>query len=346
MSDSASISPHNISSLWYTRCPVPTATGIALDKGWLRESLLNKGIQLHSLRDAPEENVRSAHFNHNLHGLFREGGNIPAIWARSRGQDTVVVGLTWVDEAQFILVRPESQITSAADLASKTLALPLRPDDTIDFARAMALHGYVSVLASQGLSLNDVTIREFKAGPTRFTQGHNDTKPWRDVIADALLADRVDAIYAKGAQAVALQREHGLRIIADINAFTDQKFKINNGTPRPVTVDRLFAQTRPDLVAHYLAVLQRAAVWAKTHEEQVFEIVGRETNTTAADAFAAYGPALPQSLEIRLEPEWINALEIQKNFLLHHGFINTDFDIHEWIDPRPLREASSLSIAA
>ncbi|MBO1325574.1 ABC transporter substrate-binding protein [Acetobacter sp. TBRC 12305] len=346
MSDRLSPSSPAVSSIWYTRCPVPTATGIALEKGWLAASFREQGIELRSLRDSPEEHVRSAHFNHHLFGLFREGGNIPAIWARARGQDTVVVGLTWVDEAQFILVRPESPIFSVADLAGKSLALPTRPDDTIDFARAMALHGYVSVLASEGLTLDDVTIREIKAGPTRFAQSGGDTRPWRDVIADALLSGQADAIYTKGAQAVALQREHGLRIIADINAFTDKTLKINNGTPRPVTVDRLFARTRPDLVARYLAVLQRAALWAKTHEQQVFEIVGRETSTTASAAQAAYGAGLPHSLEIRLNPEWINALEIQKNFLLQHGFLKADFDIHSWIDARPLQEAATLALSA
>ena len=81
--ESPLVQPAPVSELWYTRCPVPTASGIALELGWLAHEFDRLGIRLSSLRDSDAADVRLAHFSHSLPGLFREGGNIPAIWARA-----------------------------------------------------------------------------------------------------------------------------------------------------------------------------------------------------------------------------------------------------------------------
>ena len=45
----ASAAP-NISELWYTRCPVPTASSIAISQGWLDAEFASDGIAVSSLR--------------------------------------------------------------------------------------------------------------------------------------------------------------------------------------------------------------------------------------------------------------------------------------------------------
>jgi hypothetical protein len=35
-------------------------------------------------------------------------------------------------------------------------------------------------------------------------------------------------------------------------------------------------------------------------------------------------------------------LEIRKNFMLEHGFIQNDFSVNDWIKPEPLAEAKRL----
>lgn len=72
-------------TLWFTRCPVPTATGVAADRGWLAREFAPDGIAVRSLQDADPGADRATHFTHALPGLFREGGNVPALWARARG---------------------------------------------------------------------------------------------------------------------------------------------------------------------------------------------------------------------------------------------------------------------
>src|SRR5689334_6097339 len=47
----------SVNELWYTRCPVPTASGIALDLGLLRDEFATSGIVLRSIRDSEDPRV-------------------------------------------------------------------------------------------------------------------------------------------------------------------------------------------------------------------------------------------------------------------------------------------------
>src|SRR5262245_37765772 len=96
-----------LDTLWSTRCPAPTARGLAHRLGWLGETTAAAGIGLGVLQDAGPE-LAQRHFDHQLLGLIREGGNVPALAARSAGSPTRLIGLTWIDEAQAILVAPDS----------------------------------------------------------------------------------------------------------------------------------------------------------------------------------------------------------------------------------------------
>ena len=90
--------------VWFTRCPVPTASGIAHALGWLAEEFGKDGLHVSALQDAPRSFNRH-HYDHELPGLFREGGNIPALAAKANGSPSRLIGLTWIDEWQAILVR-------------------------------------------------------------------------------------------------------------------------------------------------------------------------------------------------------------------------------------------------
>jgi len=39
-----------------------------------------------------DRETRESHFTHTLANSFRQGGNAPAIYARSEGRDTVLIG--------------------------------------------------------------------------------------------------------------------------------------------------------------------------------------------------------------------------------------------------------------
>src|SRR3954463_4884301 len=134
-----------ISEIWYTRCPVPTPVGLAAQLGLLDETFRKEGIELKSIIDSPNRDIRQSHFNHTLAWSFRHGGNVPPIRARSEGKKTRLVGITWTDEFQAIITLPSTGIRTIADLKGRRFGVERRPDGiVVDFQRAIALKGLVS----------------------------------------------------------------------------------------------------------------------------------------------------------------------------------------------------------
>jgi len=110
--------------LWYSRCGGATASTVAIQRQFLQQEFEQGGLRVGSIRDSADRNIRDSHYNHHLKAMFREGGNIPPIWARASGQDTAVLGITWIDEFQAILVRQGSGIRTIADLKGKRRGFP------------------------------------------------------------------------------------------------------------------------------------------------------------------------------------------------------------------------------
>ena len=146
-----------VDTLWYMRCPVPTPTAIAAQLGWFEEEFRADGFKVRPLRESILPEAPSSHFEHNLAHALRQGGSAPAIWARSRGQDTRVVALTWTDEYQAIIALPSSGVRSVKDLNGRRLGLPKRAV-AIDHARGSALRGFEVALATEGLTITDVEL--------------------------------------------------------------------------------------------------------------------------------------------------------------------------------------------
>ncbi len=144
--------------LWYTRCPVPTPLGLASQLGWFLDEFRPDGIGIFTLQEADEASLRESHYDHHLTNSFRQGGNVPAIWARSRsldGESTKVIGLNWVDEYQGIITLPGTGIRSVKDLKDRRLALPRHQNIVIDHGRAGALRGFLAALETHGLTHKD-----------------------------------------------------------------------------------------------------------------------------------------------------------------------------------------------
>ncbi|MFB7223311.1 ABC transporter substrate-binding protein [Streptomyces sp. NPDC056227] len=322
--------PH---TLWFTRCPVPTATGIAADRQWLADEFTPDGITVRSLQDAAPDADRAAHFTHALPGLFREGGNVPALWARSRGERTRLIGLTWIEERQTVLVAPGSGIRGADALRGLRLAVP-RHSIAIDFWRAMALRGFEGALASAGHTLDDATLVDVPAD-------EHDGQ-WAAELA-ALRRGDVDAVYVKGALAVEAARRAGAEVAVELDELPDRRFRINNGTPRPITVHQQLLDDHSDLVDRFFAVLLRAADWATGQPDEVARILGAETGAGAAGVAGAYRPGTHLTLHPDLSDQRLALLAEQEAGLRAHGFLPEPVDVAAWADPEPLRRAAALA---
>ncbi|MEJ1958148.1 MAG: ABC transporter substrate-binding protein [Nitrosomonadales bacterium] len=83
--------------------------------------------------------------------------------AKGIGQDTVVVGITWLDEYQGVITKAGSGIKTVADLKGKRLAIPDHKGAVIDFQRGAAQHGFVTALAQAGLTPADATFVDIVA---------------------------------------------------------------------------------------------------------------------------------------------------------------------------------------
>ncbi|MFE3953542.1 ABC transporter substrate-binding protein [Nocardia sp. NPDC059091] len=333
-------------TLWYTRCPVPTASGLAHSLGWLGATAERNGLAFGVLQDAaPELAIR--HFDHDLPGLIREGGNVPALAARAQGSPTRLIGLTWIDEAQAIVVGPDSPVTSAAELAGLRVGIPAWARDRArSFPRAMALHGFASALRLGGLTLADVRVIELgvESNPQVRTEIQQRDRSLTWGVAE-LLDGTVDAIYVKGARAQEVARQHGLRVAVDLDVTESKRLRVNNGTPRPLTVHQHLLDTRPDVVIGFLTQTLRAADWATTHRDDAAEVLQRETLSGPEGVTAAYGTDFNIGLHPSLSGERLELLAVQQQFLYTHGFLAADFDLGSWIAPEPLEQARALVAA-
>ncbi len=330
----------SVDTLWYTRCPVPTASGIAHLLGWLTDEFAGHGIDLSILQDAPPEIARR-HFDHRLPGLIREGGNVPALVARSEGAPTRLIGLTWIEEGQSILTLPSSGIRSAEDLVGARVAVPAWAATKAEsFPRAMALHGLDGALRSVGRSLRDVRQVEV-AG--RVARGTWTTSTWPGV--DELESGEVDAIYVKGGRSVEDAARIGAVAAVRLDDL-DPQFRVNNGTPRPITVHASLLEEHPELVDAFLRRTLEAADWARDHPREARELIARETGSGEDGIRRAYGDALHVSLEPTLSEERLALLRRQHDFLRQHGFLDASIHLDAWADPRPLRRAREQRGAA
>ena len=334
--------------IWFTRCGGATASTIAIQQNFLHDEFADGSAVLRSLKDSKDPALRESHFDHSNLAMLREGGNIPPVWARSRGADTVVLAISWVDEFQSIVVRADSTIRSLAELRGKRLAVPLYADTSIDFQRGANLHGLANGLAIAGLGPADVTFVDVPVARgigSGSSSGSGSGSGSAEL--EALFDGRVDAVFLRQSSGLRLFNQHAerLRELVRLTEQPDPLHRINNGTPRPLTVHRRFLAEHRDLVVRYLAALIRAADWAEANPGEALDALTREDGRSDRRTIAATFPRYATSLHPKLTEGHIAGLSAQKDFLRDWGFLEADFDVRAWIDHGPLAEASALVAA-
>jgi len=335
--------PERLDRIWFTRCPVPAASGVAWALGWLTEDFAQDGIDVAWMREDALHLVQPGAGGQGRM-LFREGGNIPALAARALGAPTRVIGLTWIDERQAIMVRPGSQIFEPADLKGLRVALPgYSATRGRSILRGMSLHGVKNALAIAGLGLGDVTFVDVPAPPVDFAAPETLARMWSGLewVADG----RLDAVYVKGAAAAEAAAGLGLVVGVDLDVYPSRMTRINNGTPRPITVHEYMIEEHFDLVVRFLDQTLRAADWAATNLPALRRILAQETLAGPAGVMSAYRNDFHRSLHPDTSADRVGMLRSQADFLHLHGFLESAVDVDSWIDPRPLDAALALRAA-
>jgi ABC-type nitrate/sulfonate/bicarbonate transport system substrate-binding protein len=347
-----------LDTLWYTRCPVPTGLGIALQQGWLEQAFAEQGTSLSSLLESNDFAKRESHFSHTVQNSVRHGGNIPAISAKARGRDTRVIGLSWADETQLILASPESGITSVRDLKGRRFGLPNWKNVEIDFTRAQALRGLENALRLEGLEVSDVEIvdqdidthysdgQAENVGGTLAWNGRSTTRARANNLElIALLRGEVDAIFLKGASGAQIAHQFGLTTVIDTGIHPDPLVRANNGTPRTLAVDRHLLDNHFEAAVTIVEQVLRAEAWAQAHPAEVRRYLARETNSSEYWVSIAYGEDAQKRLKTDLSEQSIAGIQHFTDFLHRWNFIPESFDVRQWIDVRPLDAARALPIA-
>lgn len=336
----------SLSSVWYTRCPAPTPLSIAHQLGWVDKQFQSAGVAVRSIRDSKDPSVRQSHFTHALDYSFRQGGNIPPIWARSGGRETRVVGITTTDEFQAIVALPGSGILAASDLKGRRIGVPRKPNsEVVDFQRATALKGIVSALSLGGRDHGDVELVPLDTDEGNLIERGNAAflglkrrYPYGDELL-ALASGKIDAFFVKGAEGIVLANQIGAVVVSEFGFHPDAKIRINNGTPRPLTVDARFLDEHFDLVVDLVATVASVGEWAVSNPDTAVRFIANEIGVGEDAVWAANGPNVHRHLALTLDDEQIAAFDHFKRFLLDWGFIPKDFDVFGWIDEKPLQAA-------
>jgi len=342
-------------TLWYTRCPVPTALAVALETGILQRRFGDGAFTIRSLASSPMAAVRNSHYDHSQPSLFRQGGNMPPLMARSRGADVRVVALSWTDCSLPVLTLPGSGIKSPADLAGARLPLPRRGNVTLDCWEPAILRGFERALTAAGLTLDDVNMIELPVARTfntkTFAATGSSATLWdpgfvlglqREEIT-ALIEGRVDAIFSESSTAATLIAMFGLETVIDLADLADESQKATLPMPLTVTVSGALLDRQPRVVARWLAALIEAAEWAESHRREAFEILAAEISAPLASVESALSGNAHRQLEIGLDPRHVAALQDQSDFLFEHGYLEREVRVAEMIDHGPLAIAHAFT---
>ncbi len=330
-----------LSQVYYTICPVKVASHVAAHQGFFAQAFARDGVAFTHISALPASHW-SVHYTHDHPSFFRDGGNIPPLWTRARGADTVLVGLSFSQRRQSILVAKEAAITSIRDLRGKREALPQR-EDAIDFYRAMAHRGFLVALQVHGMNATDVEFVDIPATKAMAAQEgcgsvwsakHDRTAAYGAEVA-ALLAGQVDAIYQSGGRVGAVLATGAVRAIYDLHTHPELFVRVS------ITVSGELARNYPELVVSYLEATLRGAAWARQHRDATISILARETFATEESIRASFPPDLHTTLAPELSEEGLTALEMQQQFLLEHGYMAREVAIRTWADASFLEAAKA-----
>ncbi|MGH6860381.1 MAG: ABC transporter substrate-binding protein [Phyllobacterium sp.] len=317
----------NGTPIYYTRCPAPTATGVGAGLGLLQEVLQANGFDPSALQDVRDPDIRRHHFEHGIANLIREGGNIPAIWARSNGARTRLLGITWLDEIQAIVVQRDSGAQSMNDLSDARFAVPISGGARLDVARISTLRGIDQALGTVGRHLDDVTLVDV---------AHRETLPGErggehfDDELEALEAGHVDAVWLKSAVGAAAIASGRVRSVLRLDLQENPLVRVNNGTPRTLTFHEDFVAEYPQAVRAVLLAVRQSVLTIGEDRQKLWTILSGETGQSAEDAENAFGSFSTDNLLPALAEHRLNALQHQADFLFRQGFIPNVVDVRQW----------------
>lgn len=335
-------------ALHYSICPVYVASHAAHDLGYLREELERAGATLTPLSTLPDGQAPVAHARHDQTWQVRDGGNIPALWARADHADTVLVGSTHVQAGGQLVVRVDDDIRRVQDLAGRRFGLSKSLDTRrVDWWRANSQRNAGLALGLAGLGWDEVETVDIEHGHP--AQGARATHDWegrskQDIVFKlpftpefgALADGRVDAIYTTQGRATIYERSGRFRVIEDLARYPDWTLQLA-ASPYTLAVSPALARERRDLVVAWLRANLRAARWIDAHPDAAARLLHRHVyHETVADVAAQIAQI---DFAPSLSPYHLVGLQIGADFLHTAGYASRAVDVAAWADASFLEEA-------
>ena len=346
--------PLNWEEVYFTNCPMVSANNVDQELGWCKEDFKKIGVDYSFFRSR-RENDFYPHYIHNLDNLIRFGGLYPPIEVHADIRRTRLLGATWIYEGGAMLVRSRDPIYRMQDLKGKKIGLS-KSLNTLknDWWRITEHKGIESMLRLNDMSMDDVEIVEFPypddwyGDPAMLEPMINPTDLWakrdhkRDLafrpLEPALLSGTVDAIYTLSNQFQHLQEATGqIKTIEDLALHPDWTEQVAN-TPAIITCSDVMAEEHPELVLAYMKSMINVGRWANEHKHAAAVILDHQT--FYKDAEDTYQGIKHVDMVPNLSPQNLACVEIGKDWMLNHGYIKNDFDVHEWAAPEFLEQAA------
>lgn len=334
----------------YSRCPVvPTITGVAAQLGWLDQTLSTDPAITPLLQQQQGEHLAVDPAPHRERYWLRNSGNLKAIWARSEGAASRVIGLSWITTPNRVLTLPGSGIRTAADLKGRRLAVVGHANALVDAGRAAALRTYEIALASAGLTLDDVELVnvavEKPYGDFKSSSGRDANALWtlrrvgqREFVTP-ILRGEADAVAVRGTFAVELGTIFGTHTVFDLADHLDPAGQSSDAPPYTLVASQALIDEQPEYLNRILVDLLKASQWSRENPQDTLRLLGNDLGHIAETIDATYGPQIHQGIGLDLSETSIAGLRAHKDFLLRHRFIKHDVDLQDWIDPQPLQRA-------
>jgi ABC-type nitrate/sulfonate/bicarbonate transport system substrate-binding protein len=347
--------PLNWKEVYYTNCPLISASNVDQELGWTKEEYKKIGVKYGYFRCTPG-NDWYPHYIHNLDNLIRFGGLFPPIAVHADIRRTRLLGVTHVPhEGGVLLVRAKDDIYRMADLKGKKIGLSKSLNKIKnDWWRIQEQQGIELMLRMNGLTTKDVQIVEFPYAddwynmPEMLTPIENPSE-WqlkRDHKHDlafrpletALEKGVIDAMYSQSKVLSVLSEATGkFAIIEDLSKRPDWRLQVAN-IPAAITCTDVMAKEHPELAVTFMKGMIKVGRWANEHKHAAAAILDKQTYYL--DVEDTYRGIKDVDMVPNLSPLNLASVEIGKNFMLSHGYIKRDFDVKKWAAPEFLEQAA------
>ena len=347
--------PLDWNEVYYTNCPLVSASNVDQELGWTREEYKKIGVKFAFLRSR-RENDWYPHYIHNLDNLIRFGGLFPPIAVHADVRRTRLLGVTQVWEGGKMIVRATDDIYRMQDLKGKKIGLT-KSLNTIknDWWRIQEEQGIELMLRLNGMTRDDVEIVEFPYPddwydkPEMLEPMNNPSELWlkRDHKHDlafrpletALENGVIDALYTQSLPLGQLTEATGkFTAIEDLARYPDWRLQVAN-VPAVITCTDVMAEEHPELVVTFMKGMIKVGRWSNANKHAAAEILDKQT--FYLDVEHTYRGIKDVDMVPNLSVQNLAAIKIGKDFMFSHGYIENDFDVNEWAAPEFMEKAAA-----